>query len=611
MRYCQICHRCFGDGAEYCLFDQTPTFLVHQLPVIIDGKYRLERLIAHGGMGSVYRAVHQQLERPVAIKILRAEFLADRVIAERFNREARAAAKLKHPNIVAIYDFGFLPNGGAYLVMELIEGRSLREELRTYAARNGQMRPERAAAILSQVCAGIEAAHRRCIIHRDLKPDNIMIETTADGAERVLVLDFGIAKLKDRDQGVIGITDENTVIGTPNYISPEQCTGQTVDARSDVYSLGVILYEMLTGRAPFVSQNTSAVLLRHLQEPPAPPSRFRAGLSRELEQVVLRALAKNPNHRFQSAAEFAERLVAAVKSSRSQFEELADDFDEMDETRSRGPVFIPDEFTGVQPSPCLNLERLDSPAPTRSAEIRPPTLLIERQPRTRLYASVATATLVLLSLIGYLLINEWQATADQSASSSSASLESGFGVSAGGADSRNRATTNPLVVSSQDGVKRSEASEPSSDTAAPVSFVKSEAKTNSSGALATEDILREVKSAYVEWANSAIRGDWSKHLSFYADRVEYFRDGKLTRAEIAARKRRIFGGLDYYSLKFTQPQIHSLREVNGAPEVDITFDRQWLLKRNRKKVEGRARGLITLRREARGWRVISEKQIKK
>src|SRR5215831_9126459 len=369
MRYCQVCHRCFGDGVEYCLFDQTYTFLVEQLPVVIDGKYRLEQLIAHGGMGSVYRAVHQQLERPVAIKILRAEFLADRVIAERFNREARAVAKLKHPNIVAIYDFGSMPNGGAYLVMELIEGWSLREEMRTHSAGHGQMGAQRAVMILSQVCAGIEAAHRHGIIHRDLKPDNVMIEATAESAERVLVLDFGIAKLKDRDQGMQGITDENTVIGTPNYISPEQCTGQTVDARSDIYSLGVILYEMLTGRTPFASQDTASVLLRHLQEPPAPPSRFRAGLSRELELSVLRALAKNPSHRFSSAAQFAEHLSSAVAASGRYIEEFPEESEETTEVRVHRPLIplIPDEeITGFQPNP-INITRfINTPTPAEN-----------------------------------------------------------------------------------------------------------------------------------------------------------------------------------------------------------------------------------------------------
>src|SRR5262249_38925072 len=203
-------------------------------------------------------------------------------------------------------------------------------------------------------CAGIEAAHRHGIIHRDLKPDNVMIEATAESAERVLVLDFGIAKLKDRDQGMQGITDENTVIGTPNYISPEQCTGQTVDARSDIYSLGVNLYEMITGRPPFASQDTAAVLLRHLQEPPAPPSRFRAGLSRELELVVLRALAKNPSHRFASAAQFSEHLYAAMRSSQLYVEEVRVAQHERVETRDRQPVVIADELPGIQPAPVFD-----------------------------------------------------------------------------------------------------------------------------------------------------------------------------------------------------------------------------------------------------------------
>jgi serine/threonine protein kinase len=631
MRYCQVCHRCFGDGAEYCLFDQTPTFLVEQLPVVIDGKYRLEELIAHGGMGSVYRAIHQQLERPVAIKILRAEFLTDRVIAERFNREARAAAKLKHPNIVSIYDFGFLPNGGAYLVMEMIEGRSLREEMRTYTARRGDfgqgvrvgkmMRPERVVAILTQVCAGIEVAHRQGIIHRDLKPDNVMIESTTESPERVLVLDFGIAKLKDRDQGVRGITDENTVIGTPNYISPEQCTGQAVDARSDIYSLGVILYEMLTGRTPFAAQNTSAVLLRHLQEPPAPPSRFCAGLNKELEQVVLRALAKNPSHRFPSAAQFAEHLSSAVASSGRYIEEVPEESEETTEARVHRPQIplIPDgEITGIQPKPLIGAGLINSPATAENVEVRTPTLLIERPSRTRFNALVVVAVLALFGFFGYLWLSEWPDVAAGSSSGNRAIPGSGEGTPDKNENSKNAAAANSNNSGAggvPEGVKRPEPAESGGGNILPASIkdTSRDSKIDPPGKAATETSMREIKSVYAEWTSSAIRGDWGKNLSYYADRIDYFRDGNLTRAEVGARKRTIFGKLNSYTLKFTQSPQVTLRMVNGVQEADISFDRQWRLqqKKNHRPVEGKARGLIILRRDARGWRIISEKQVRK
>jgi serine/threonine-protein kinase len=216
------------------------------VPRVFDDKYRLEQLLGRGGMGAVYRARDMRLDRLVAVKVVRAELINDPDARRRFRREAQIVARLQHPGIVAIFDYGTLPDGGAYLVMELVIGEDLRREL----VREGPMEPERATRILSSVCGAIEAAHRQGILHRDLKPENILLPDSGLGPK---VVDFGVAKITDTggDEGGRTLTQGGTIIGTPAYMAPEQLRGESVDGRADVYSLAVLTYETLTGRLPF------------------------------------------------------------------------------------------------------------------------------------------------------------------------------------------------------------------------------------------------------------------------------------------------------------------------------------------------------------------------
>lgn len=277
----------------------------------IEGRYRIDSLIGLGGMGSVYRAARLLIGDEVAMKILHTERVADPHAGERFRREAQAAARLKHPNAVSIHDFGITGDGLQYLVMELLEGLSLRQIIK----QEGPLPASVAAEITTQVCAALDEAHQRHIIHRDIKPDNIIINSTTAGL-RVKVLDFGIAKL--RDDVANHLTQTGSVMGTPHYMSPEQCLGEDLDSRADIYSVGIVLYEMLCGRVPFNSPVSTAVVVQHVNQPPPSLRTINSGVSPQVEAVVFHALEKQPDARPPTAGALARELTAAVHSTSVQ-----------------------------------------------------------------------------------------------------------------------------------------------------------------------------------------------------------------------------------------------------------------------------------------------------
>ena len=279
-------------------------------PQIIAGRFRVECEIGRGGMGTVYRASHLGLERPVAIKILKQEFAAHPEIAERFMREARTMARLKHPRGAMIFDAGHLADGRPFIVMEYVEGSTLAETL----AREGQFEPERAVKIVSEICDVLSEAHALGIVHRDLKPSNIILNERG-----VCVLDFGIAKVLQDSTDVTrthATTESGLVIGTPRYMSPEQCLGHRVGPATDLYSVGVLLYEMLAGRPPFVDQLSSVVLVKQATAQPTALLSLRPDLPRTLALAVHTLLAKNPAHRPASAAEACRMVEQSVVRAR-------------------------------------------------------------------------------------------------------------------------------------------------------------------------------------------------------------------------------------------------------------------------------------------------------
>ncbi len=316
MKFCTACGSEYGDEVLFCNRDGTPlrpsggqtADLVGQ---VIADRYHIQKKLGEGGMGQVYLAEHVKMGRRCAIKIMSPAMMKDPDAISRFNREAANASRIGHPNVCAIYDFGETPEGLIYLAMEFIEGRSLNAILEE----GGLLPLARAASIITQCADALQVAHDLEIVHRDLKPDNIMV-ITARGRDTVKVVDFGIAKAVGAEGGAQKVTKTGFVVGTPEYMSPEQLAGDPVDGRSDLYSLALVFYRMLTGGSPFPADSQQETMIKRLTDDPLPLATARPDVRfpPQIQRVMDRALARTPQDRYASAAEFA-RDVRSVANT--------------------------------------------------------------------------------------------------------------------------------------------------------------------------------------------------------------------------------------------------------------------------------------------------------
>jgi serine/threonine protein kinase/beta-lactam-binding protein with PASTA domain len=371
-------------------------------PVVLGGRYEIHRRLARGGMAEVFLARDSALDRPVAVKVLFPEFATDPSFVERFRREAQSAANLTHPNIVGVYDWG-AESGTYYIVMEYVDGQSLAEILRA----TGPLHPRRAAEIAFDVAGALGVAHQRGVVHRDVKPGNVLISSS--GIPKVA--DFGIARALSSVSEEL--TQTGSVMGTATYFSPEQAQGFAVDARSDLYSLGVVLFEILCGRPPFVGDSPVAIAYKHVQERVQPPSELISGMPPGLEAVILRLLAKNPDDRYRSAEDLradlrrwldggvtlAEQALSAHITAPTQAIPVVDpDATRINPTVSEDPnaTRITPRVAPVQQGPAAAAAAPMNPVPSSPA---PVALGSEAAPSSSKNGLFYTAILVLLALL--------------------------------------------------------------------------------------------------------------------------------------------------------------------------------------------------------------------
>ncbi len=389
MKLCPTCGVEYGDEQKFCPSDGSALRSTQQgnlVGGVVAERYHILKKLGEGGMGAVYLGEHVKMGRKSAIKVMSAQMANDAEAIARFNREAANASRINHPNVCAIYDFGETPDGLIYLAMEFIEGGSLGDLI----DQEGAIPVKRAAAILSQTADALQAAHDLGIVHRDLKPDNIMLARGRDGTDIVKVVDFGIAKAMTGEEGQ-KVTKTGLVVGTPEYMSPEQLSGDVLDGRSDIYSLALVYYRMVTGTLPFDAESTQEMMIKRLTDEPRSLGAVRPDLGAPptLEDAIRRALARMPGDRYTSAVEFARDVRRATEGMAETPASIADAATQVISAQSG-------EATQLAPTRAGPAQRAptSTPATPTTPQPRPSTAVLPPKKKAPVLAIVAAAVVL-------------------------------------------------------------------------------------------------------------------------------------------------------------------------------------------------------------------------
>ena len=632
MKLCMSCGSPVAAFAESCPQCSAPLKprTDNLVGTVLADKYRIEAPLGSGGMCDVYRAIHSLIGKQVAVKLLKPELAADPKISQRFEQEALAASRVRHPHAIDVTDFGVDQHNRPFIVMELVEGKTIGELLRE----NGPFTVERTAAILRQVAGALEAAHSAGVIHRDVKPDNIMI-AEYEGGDWVEVADFGVAKIQEDVNRRAALTGANFLIGTPRYMSPEQCEEKPVNARSDIYSLGVVIYEMLTGDAPFEG-NSTRLLIAHSTEPPMPLSLKRPDIAPAVEAVVMRALHKDPSRRPQSALEFSrdfseaaglalpseEDALASGSLSRVNVPLSEDPYDEATLVRKRqreveGPEGLPENVADIadenaydtnpeMPRSKGNSARFVAARVTsadKSDEAPPgpvphpvaaPSSSGARKKTAILYGSML-AIAFLVGLVAFLATRDGREPAAPAAGRTASepapapAPPPNAEVAEDGVDS----TPEPLTNVTQ---PQEEAPLPPSIEPAKLSEAQLAA------------IQKQVAATLDGWATSMEKRDLNSHLSFYAPKVDtYYLKRGVNRDYVREDRARALAVYDDLNFQFSNVNVRVLD--NQGRRAVATFDKRWDFKGQRNS-SGSVREMVWLERSGGKWRITGERDWK-